>query len=85
MKTLCLTLHETPAIEARARKHFATRGVDATFIYGIHAGKAGLLTKNTYDVDNPGSGYTIGPHGVGIWMSFITMFQVALQMPDEHF
>ena len=84
MKTLCLTLHETPEIEARARKHFAERGVDATFIYGVHAGKAGLFTKNTYDVDNPGTNYTIGAHGVGIWMSFIMMFQIANQMPDEH-
>ena len=85
MKTLCLTLRETPEREAACRKHFAELGVEATFIYGIHAGHAGLLTKNPYEVDAPGSGYNIGPHGVGIWVSFIMMFQVALQMEGEHF
>jgi len=86
MKTLCLTLRETPEIEARARKHFAERGVgDVTWIYGIHAGTAGLLTKFTYEVDHPGTNYTIGHHGVGIWVSFIIMFQVALHMEGDHF
>ena len=85
MKTLCLTLRETPAREESARKHFAERGVDATFIYGIHAGTAGLMTKNPYEVDDPGSGFNMGAHGVGIWVSFIMMFQIALQMEGEHF
>lgn len=86
MKTLCLTLRETPEIEAKARQHFAERGVgDVTWIYGIHAAKAGLITTNTYDVDNPGSGYTIGGKGVGIWVSFIMTFQIALHMEGSHF
>lgn len=86
MKTLCLTLRETPEIEARARKHFAERGVwEVTYIYGIHAAKAGLLTSNFYEVDNPGTNYTIGPKGVGIWVSFIMLFQIAAQMEGDHF
>ncbi len=84
MKTLCLTLHETPEREASCRKHFAERGVDATFIYGIHAGTCGLRTENNYEVDNPGGGHNIGKHGVGIWTSFIMMYQIANQLPDEH-
>ena len=84
MKTFCLTLHETPEREAKCREHFKERGVDAEFIYGVHAGTAGLLTSNTYEVDNPGSGFNMGPHGVGIWTSFIMMYQIALQAPGDH-
>ncbi len=84
MKTLCLTLHETPEREASCRKHLQERGIDATFIYGIHAGTCGLRTENNYEVDNPGGGHNIGKHGVGIWTSFLMMYQIANQLPDEH-
>ena len=85
MKTLCLTLHEYPEREASCRAHFKERGIEAEFVYGIHAGTSGLRTANNYEVDNPGSGYNIGPHGVGIWTSFIMMYQICNQLPDEHF
>jgi hypothetical protein len=85
MKTLCLTLHETPEREAACRKHFMERGVEADFVYGVHAGTCGLQTSNNYEVDNPGSGFNIGKHGVGIWTSFIMMYQICNQLPDEHF
>ena len=85
MKTLCLTLHEYPEREAACRAHFKERGIEAEFVYGVHAGTSGLRTANNYEVDNPGSGYNIGPHGVGIWTSFIMMYQICNQLPDEHF
>lgn len=86
MKTLCLTLRETPEREAACRQHFAERGLgEVTYIYGIHAPNAGLLTKNNYEVDNPGSGHNIGPKGVGQWVSWLMLWNIALQMPDEHF
>ena len=84
MKTLVLTLHETPDRERACRQHLAERGIDAEFIYGFNAKTAGLATINNYEVDNPGGGHNIGFHGVGIWASFIMMYQIANQLPDEH-
>jgi hypothetical protein len=84
MKTLCLTLHETPGREAAARKHFADCGIEAEFVYGFHAGTCGLRTVNEYNVDHPNEHYNIGPHGVGIWTSMIMMYQIMNQLPDEH-
>jgi len=85
MKTFCLTLYETPERTEACKKHFAERGIDAEFVYGYHAGTCGLRTENNYEVDNPGGGFNIGKHGVGIWTSFIMLYQIMNQFPDEHF
>jgi hypothetical protein len=85
MKTFCLTLYETPERTAACKKHFAERGIDAEFVYGIHAGTCGLRTENNYEIDDPGGGFNIGKHGVGIWVSFIMLYQIMNQFPDKHF
>ncbi|MBM2845742.1 MAG: hypothetical protein HW407_1054 [Bacteroidetes bacterium] len=86
MKTVCLTLLETPHIEARARKHLEERGIsDALYFYGIHAANAGLETIHTYDADHPEEKFNIGPHGVGIWCAFHALWRALLLFPDEHF
>jgi hypothetical protein len=84
IKTFVLTLHETPEREASCRQHLMDNGIEAEFVYGFNAKTAGLATINNYEVDNPGGGHNIGFHGVGIWSSFIMMYQVANQMPDDH-
>ena len=85
MKTICLTLVETPQIEAKAREHFAAVGLDnVDFYYGIHAKTAGLLTKNTYEVDHPDEHFNMGEHGVGIYVAFRSLWSAMLLLPDEH-
>jgi hypothetical protein len=84
MRTLCLSLIETPNVEAAARKHFAERGVEAEFYYGIHAKHAGLFTTNEYNVDHPNEHFNMGAHGVGIYVSFYMMWNVMLACGDEH-
>jgi hypothetical protein len=79
-------LVETPEIEAKARAHFAERGLDdVLYFYGIHAKTAGLQTIHNYDVDHPGTDHNIGPHGVGIYVSFRAMWSAMLLMPEDHF
>lgn len=84
MKTLVLTLRETPDRERACRQHLLDRGIDAEFVYGFNAKTCGLKTENNYEVDNPGKGHNIGYHGVGIWTSFIMMYQIAAQLSDDH-
>ncbi len=86
MKNICLTLAETPHIEESARAHFAAVGFeDVAFYYGIHAATAGLLTNNTYEIDHPDEHFNMGPHGVGIYVSFRSLWAAMLLLPDEHF
>lgn len=86
MKTLCLTLPETPDRQERARQHFADRGVtDVHFIMGIHAEKAGLKATHPYEVDAPGSGYLMGPKPTGIFLGHYIAWSICAALPDEHF
>ena len=86
IRNLCLTLVETPQIEAKAREHFAERGLEnVDFFYGIHAKTAGLSTSNNYEIDNPGQGWNIGAHGVGIYISFRLMWSAMMLLPETHF
>ena len=73
-------------MEQRAREHFKNVGLDdVLFFHGINARTSGLATINNYEVDNPGSGFNIGPHGVGIWTAFRSLWSAMLLFPDEHF
>ena len=86
IRPICLTLVETPEIEAKAREHFKERGLeDVSFYYGIHAKTAGLATVNTYEIDNPGSKYNIGAHGVGIYVAFRGLWSAMMLLPESHF
>ena len=46
---------------------------------------SGLNTVHTYKVDNPGSGYRIGPKGVALCVSFISFWTACLFMPEDYF
>lgn len=86
LPTFCLTLPEKPERTANARQHFADMGVgDVTFIDAINADTFGLLTKFPYEVDNPGSGFNIGPHCVGIWLSHWMTWLACSMRPESHF
>jgi len=79
-------LVETPQIEAQAREHFAKVGLDdVAFYYGIHAKTAGLFTENTYEVDHPEEKFNMGPHGVGIYVAFRSLWSAMMLLPEDHF
>jgi GR25 family glycosyltransferase involved in LPS biosynthesis len=67
----------------RMRDHFAERGVDASFFYGLHAEKLGLRTIHPYEVDAPGSGWNMGPGPTGCWLSHRALWAALLLLPSD--
>lgn len=101
MKTFCITVnddnyarmgglygtHATGQVASlsRTRQHFADRGVDATFFYGLHASKLGIDTTLTYEVDVPGSGFKMGAKPTGCWLSHRALWAACLLVQDDEF
>lgn len=85
-RIFCITLPERPDRTLAAVNHFKEMGVEnVTFMDGVNAEAFGLRTVFPYEVDNPGSGFNIGPKPVGIWLSHWMLWQVLLCQPDDHF
>ena len=81
----CITLPEKPERTEAAIKHFSEGGLEnVTMVSGIHGEGFGLDTKFLYEVDNPGSGFKIGPSVVGIWLSHWMLWLAATLMEHEH-
>ncbi len=100
MRIICITINDdsylrmgglygtqktSPTSTSRVREHFAERGVDAQFFYGIHGPKLGVETTLTYEVDNPGTGFKIGAKPTGCWLSHRALWAALLLLPDEIF
>lgn len=95
MRIVCVTLWggyeaQTPGVGnrtiERTRQHFAERGVDAQFFYGIHAVKLGIDTTLPYEVDGgPGCGFKMGPKPTGCWLSHRALWAALLLLPDQLF
>lgn len=98
MKTVCITINDdlytrinSPASScplSRTKQHFAERGVEAQFFYGINAPKLGIHTTNPYLLDGPvppgEAPYNIGPKAVGCWLSHRALWAALWLLPDEH-
>lgn len=84
MRTLCITLPETPERTAAVKAHFTERGVDATFLPGVHGRNFGLLTAHPYERDHPGSGYVVGYKHVGLCLSHYSAWVAASCLGDEY-
>jgi hypothetical protein len=86
MRAFCLTLPELPKMMERAAAHFAERGIDGVeMVYGVNAALCGLATTNTYEKDNPGSGFRIGTKLTGIWLGWQIVWSICNALPDSHF
>lgn len=99
MRIICITVNDgnhnradgmygpkdTPIPSTKVRAHFAARGVDAQFFYGIHAPKLGIVTTLPYEADNPGSGFNIGAENVGCWLSHRALWAALLLLTDDLF
>lgn len=86
LKTFVITLPEKPDRTKACLEHLKARGLtDFTFFMGWHGQSMGLSTKWTYEVDNPGTGFSIGPIPTGIWCSHYALWQGLNLLPDEHF
>lgn len=72
----CLYLPEKEERRIAARDHFNESGLGGvTFVPGINGEVSGLITKHTYDVDNPGTNFSVGHHCVGIFLSHLMLWQ----------
>lgn len=85
MKAFCISLLETPDRTAKAQAHFKERGVMCQFFQGINAEVAGLRTLFPYEVDDPGSGFNIGPKPTGIWLSHYMLWSALTLLSDERY
>ena len=77
IRRLCLTLPEKPHRKEAALKHFTESGLSyVEFVDGVNGEVSGLGTKFPYEVDAPGSGFNIGHHCVGVWLSHWVCWQL---------
>lgn len=87
MRTLCLTLPETPERTDGARKHFADMGLmrlRPEFFHGICAKSFGLFTTHPYLVDDPKRGGSIIPQRqVGCMLSHYMLWSALNLIQDE--
>ncbi len=85
MRTICLTLPETPERTDKALAHFKEAGVEnVELFYGINAEVAGLSTTHTYEIDNPGTNFRMGTKPTGIWLSHYMLLNALTLCVDEH-
>lgn len=80
-----VTLQEYPAKTEQILKHFNEVGVEAECFNGVCAGVSGLETVHTYDRDNPGTNWRIGPKPTATWLSFYMMWSAMQYMPEDYF
>jgi GR25 family glycosyltransferase involved in LPS biosynthesis len=86
LRTFVITLPECPQRTEACRAHLRERKLyDVTFFNGIHAEKFGLKTLHTYEVDNPGTNFSIGFKPTGIWLSHYFLWGALNLLWDEHF
>lgn len=84
MKKYVITLRETPERREACRRHLEDVGFgDYTFWNGVNALKWGLMTRNTYDVDHPGSGYVMPMKHVGLHLSHWILWNIAYEAGSE--
>lgn len=101
-RIVCLTLprpdldRKDPGARVRpsdaTRDHFAERGVEAEFFYGVNAPVIGIDTERPYEVDGGlnwrdanGQRYRMGPQRVGCWLGHRALWAALSMLPDERF
>lgn len=91
MRTICLTTsipYESawqPGLfrsKERARAHFAERGVDAEFFYGIDAPRAGVVATKPFSETNS---VIMDQRRLGNWLSQRALWAACLLLPDDRF
>ena len=84
IRAFCVTLQELPEKWEFISRHFKEMGFECESFNGISAKESGLVTEHTYEVDNPGTNYHIGPKPVATWLSFYMLWS-AMNLMDGHY
>lgn len=85
MKILSIECQELSLSMMRNREHLKKRGINASFIQGIHGETFGVLPSRPYNVDRPGTGQLTPISQVGLTLSHYMAWQVCHHLPDEEF
>lgn len=81
---LCTLPIERPEATKAALEHLKSRGInDPIQIMGLDFKVSGLETIHPYEVDDPGSGFNMGPKPVGIFLAHYMAWQVAKHLPSD--
>lgn len=85
MKILSIECPELSLNSLRNREHLKKRGINASFIQGIHGETFGVLPSRPYNVDRPGQGHLTPISQVGLTLSHYMAWTVCFHLPDEEF
>ena len=85
IRPFLLTVPELRERTEFIRAHFKEVGIEAEEFEGLSATESGLVTTHCYEIDNPGSGYRIGPKPTATWVGFWAMWSALKLLPDSHF
>lgn len=92
VRCFVMVVQEYPHMTHSIQAHLRSVGIEAeefpcvcAFDPDTKKPVCGLTTVHTYDVDNPGQGYTIGPKGVSLSVSFLMFWTMAMFLPDDYF
>lgn len=85
MKILSIECPELSLNGIRNREHLKKRGVNASFIQGIHGETFGVLPSRPYNVDRPGTGQLTPISQVGLTLSHYMAWTVCYHLPDQEF
>ena len=85
LRPFVLIVQEFPEKTAFIQQHLRASGIEAEEFPCISAAVSGLETVHTYEVDNPGTNYHIGPKPTALCVSFQMFWTAAMFMPEDYF
>lgn len=83
LKIFCITVPELEGERAAAEAHFKERNVPVEFISGIHGVKSGIATTLSYEFDNPGSGFNVGPKIISLCINHLLAWTACSVLPAD--
>lgn len=91
VRPFVMVVQEFPEKTAFIKAHLNSVGIEAEEFPCVCAydpktleAVSGLTTVHKYEVDNPGTGYCIGPKPVALCVSFQMFWTMAMFLPDDH-
>jgi GR25 family glycosyltransferase involved in LPS biosynthesis len=59
--------------------------ISAEPFFGFDGGVTGLRTEHTYEIDNPGTNYRIGPKTVSLYLGHLAMWRMCEHLEGDSF
>lgn len=82
-KAYCINLRDRVDRWARFYNHFSAHKMYAEKFEGLDAVKWGLITKNAYEKDHPGTGFHMPQKHVGLHLSHYWLWRQIARLNDE--